>query len=764
MFTFPRFALGICYLLMLSTLVCAQDQQQTDRLSSTSSVTAVTLDGRVRFTAPANVSQMRVQVTAADGQIIFDLTKAGNVFDWRWLDGQAAPITSGTYTCVVTIKSLNNRTSQRLARMTVDEKHLKLQALAGAQLTDAQRQALGVDKQSSALTVLVEKDVAAITAIGHDGADGEVTSTTGALTFRTGDFFAGTEQEQMRITPDGKVGIGTRNPQATLDVAGTIHAAKGIEFADGTVQTTGLSGRKDKDGNFVPTIAGTGTQNKIAKWIDNAGTLGDSAITQDNTGNVGIGVVIPLFPLHIAHPTFAQAYVAGGTAADFLLYHTNAPANARWFGLRAQDGRGKISSFNDNGTYRIDGILAWDNATGNVGVGTITPVAKLDVTGTINTSTQYNIGGLRILSNAGSSNIFVGVGAGNANPSGNLNSFFGKDAGFSNTTGFSGSFFGASAGRDNTTGRDNTFIGASAGENNTDGLYNTFIGANAGKVNTSGVHNTFIGRSAALNNILGNDNVIIGYLAGFNSNADANTFLGEDSGNSNTTGASNTFVGKSSGFSNATGSNITLIGVDTNTTVDGLTYATAIGSGATVGVSNRVVLGRTADTVRIPGDLIVVGSVSKGSGSFTIDHPLDPANKTLSHSFVESPDMMNIYNGNIITNARGQAVVVLPAYFDSLNRDFRYQLTVVGQFAQAIIARKVSGNRFVIRTSKPRVEVSWQVTGIRHDAYADMRRIKVEEDKPEQERGSYLHPEAFTNRTARQSGTGASRLRQSTQK
>jgi hypothetical protein len=143
------------------------------------------------------------------------------------------------------------------------------------------------------------------------------------------------------------------------------------------------------------------------------------------------------------------------------------------------------------------------------------------------------------------------------------------------------------------------------------------------------------------------------------------------------------------------------------------------------------------------GNLNVTGKVSKGSGSFKIDDPLDPANKYLSHSFVESPDMMNVYNGNVMTDKLGRAVVELPEYFEVLNRDFRYQLTVVGQFAQAIVAKEIANNRFVIRTSKPGVKVSWQVTGIRQDAYANANRIPVEEDKPEGERGYYLHPEVF---------------------
>jgi hypothetical protein len=143
------------------------------------------------------------------------------------------------------------------------------------------------------------------------------------------------------------------------------------------------------------------------------------------------------------------------------------------------------------------------------------------------------------------------------------------------------------------------------------------------------------------------------------------------------------------------------------------------------------------------GNVQITGNISKGGGSFKIDHPLDPENKYLYHSFVESPDMMNIYNGNLTTDANGDAVVELPAYFEALNRDFRYQLTVIGTFAQAIVAEEISGNRFTVKTSAPGVKVSWQVTGVRHDAYANKHRITVEETKNENERGHYLHPELF---------------------
>jgi trimeric autotransporter adhesin len=55
----------------------------------------------------------------------------------------------------------------------------------------------------------------------------------------------------------------------------------------------------------------------------------------------------------------------------------------------------------------------------------------------------------------------------------------------------------------------------------------------------------------------------------------------------------------------------------------------------------------------------------------------------------------------------------------------------------------MSDHNFTIKTDKPNVEVSWQVTGIRHDAFAEAHRIPVEQAKPDKERGSFLHPELF---------------------
>lgn len=146
---------------------------------------------------------------------------------------------------------------------------------------------------------------------------------------------------------------------------------------------------------------------------------------------------------------------------------------------------------------------------------------------------------------------------------------------------------------------------------------------------------------------------------------------------------------------------------------------------------------------RFDGDVEVNGNLSKTSGSFKIDHPLDPSNKYLYHSFVESPDMKNIYDGVATLDAAGEATVAMPEWFGALNRDFRYQLTCIGGFAPVYIAEEIANNLFKIGGGKPGMKVSWQVTGTRQDAWANAHRIPVEEIKPKDEHGTYLHPELF---------------------
>ena len=127
-----------------------------------------------------------------------------------------------------------------------------------------------------------------------------------------------------------------------------------------------------------------------------------------------------------------------------------------------------------------------------------------------------------------------------------------------------------------------------------------------------------------------------------------------------------------------------------------------------------------------------------------IDHPLDPKNKILYHSFVESPDMKNINDGIVILDNNGEAWVQLPNWFQALNKDFRYQLTPIGAPCSGLyIAQEVKDNRFQIAGGIPNLKVSWMVTGIRHDPYAEKNRIVVEVDKTPEQKGHYLQPDAF---------------------
>jgi hypothetical protein len=134
--------------------------------------------------------------------------------------------------------------------------------------------------------------------------------------------------------------------------------------------------------------------------------------------------------------------------------------------------------------------------------------------------------------------------------------------------------------------------------------------------------------------------------------------------------------------------------------------------------------------VHVKGNLNVTGSVTKGGGAFQIDHPLEPESKYLVHSFVESPDMKNIYDGVAAADPSGEAIVELPAYFDALNKEFRYQLTPIGAPAPTLhVKEELVGNRFSIGGAGPGQRVCWQITGTRKDAWALANPLVVEPDK-----------------------------------
>jgi hypothetical protein len=575
-------------------------------------------------------------------------------------------------------------------------------------------------------------------------------------------------------TASTNVGIGTTAPAATLDVHGTGNFTGPISFAvgqtfpgTGTVTSVG-SGPGLQGGPITNSgslsIATGGVNNAmlanpsltVVAGTDLTGggpvalggtttlNLDTTQVPQLNTSNIFFGNQIVNGNLSALGMVTGSGFQIGINLFDYGTFAANNAflgfaGNTTMTGAdNTAAGRSALLS-NVTGGYNtaVGAFALQDNTGDNSGQGY----------GSGNTAAGY---AALALNKLGYSNTAIGVGAledntGDSSGKGGKNTATGVFALFSNTTGVSNTAMGASSGyaRDFSpvTGDNDTFLGAGTAMS-TGTLYNaTAVGANAE-----------VGASNAL---------VLGSIAGVNAApASVNVGIG-------TTAPGSTLEVQASNAQNL-GPVVTItnnaVGPNTGAALDFNTFPPAYGSGynptariqavdqgnwsSNIIFEANVQGGRnnglqTNMLIDAAGDVTIRGNLIKGGGSFKIDHPLDPANKYLSHSFVESPDMMNVYNGNVRTDRRGLAVVTLPDYFEALNRDFRYQLTVIGQFAQAVVAREISHNRFTIRTNRPGVKVSWQVTGIRHDAFADAHRIPNEEEKPQQERGHYLHPELF---------------------
>lgn len=418
-----KFYLLLALVLCLSTFdVQAQNPERVK--SHAPSVTATATTEQVRFTALGEAAQVRLEVFSLSGEKLFDSeARAATFLDWKLQNQQGDRLPDGTYRCLLTVKTVAGIATQ-------------VQGLISVQAGQASVPAPGADQQS--LTPVDRRELLesvpagsalAVALLAHDGTDGQLVSGSGALSFRTGDFFAGQDQEQMRLTPEGKLGIGIKLPQAKLDVAGTIRTSEGIIFPDGSIQTTaagafatkrrkGQDPKTDEEGKPLdlkrtPTysISGTGTTNRITKWTDGPnGVVGDSTLTEVG-GNIGIGTTSPITGLDYRHT------LAPFLTRDIGTTNFGSPQSAIQIGVTNTGSRNvnvgpSFLFFADDtaGQKEFLGRLsaAWENPTdgaeagsirfnvransadtgaltermritaaGNVGVGTTTPAARM---------------------------------------------------------------------------------------------------------------------------------------------------------------------------------------------------------------------------------------------------------------------------------------------------------------------------------------------------------------------------------------------------
>ncbi|MET0466781.1 MAG: hypothetical protein ABW007_26710, partial [Chitinophagaceae bacterium] len=169
----------------------------------------------VRFVSPSGARRVRLEVYTQSGERLFDSGfRAGNIADW-----DASGVADGSYLCVLTSEDLSGVAGRSLSGVTLRGGRADVRGGDESRLKAEFAQALASSGQVYGGQPAGGERASTVTA--HDGQDGQVTATSGALTFRTGDVFTGQEREQMRVTPEGRVGIGTDKPEDTLDVAGT---------------------------------------------------------------------------------------------------------------------------------------------------------------------------------------------------------------------------------------------------------------------------------------------------------------------------------------------------------------------------------------------------------------------------------------------------------------------------------------------------------------------------------------------------------------
>jgi hypothetical protein len=574
-----------------------------------------------------------------------------------------------------------------------------------------------------------------------------------------------------------KAGLSTTNTTVIADTA--------PQAAQSSAQTT-VNGVTP-----AVTLGGSGTTGYLPLWTSTS-NLGSSGIFQASNGFIGIDTATPATGVDVANNMIvrggftmppegtatastsytshsyyfqASAYNSSAKSAELQSFQwqaipegNNTATPSGFLNLRFAEGT--ASSVSTGFGIASNGILSF--APGQTFPGNSTTVNQVNLPNTTSSAVGViNLGGSSFVNDVGGvTNTFVGSSAGGAfHTTGTDNTATGGTALYSNNSGSQNVANGFNALYSNTTGSGNTAIGTYSLDDIVQGCCNTGVGTSAGRyTDPTDSYNTFLGYQTSV--IVVNPGITNASAIGALAEVDESNamVLGSINGVNNATASVNVGIGTTtpryaldaydngsgaavSGTSNTNGSNAVL-GINNATTYgsNGGYFATnAFAGSGVVGVNNA-----GGQAGYFAGNVAITGNLSKGGGSFKIDDPIAPAEKYLSHSFVESPDMMNIYNGTVILNAHGQAVIELPAWFGALNRDYRYQLTAIGRSGPGLyVAEEVQENHFKIAGGKPGLKVSWQVTGIRQDAWANAHRIPTEEEKPPSEQGHYLHPELF---------------------
>jgi trimeric autotransporter adhesin len=438
-------------------------------------VTAQASSDHVRFTALTVGSRMRLEILSPTGETLFDSAlRPGNLIEWGLANQQGSRVADGVYGCIVTVEELSGRVTYRRGLFRLADGKAVFDAPIPSELAAA-----SVDSGEGTYSILSTYDRFPFAFVGHDGTDARIESTTGGLIFHAGRFYAGDagQSPHMRLTPEGNLGIGVREPAAKVDVAGIIRASEGFQFSDGTVL------RMEGGYPVLVTAISTPTLGKSesAGWAGNIWNRTVSS-TPSNIGTVHLslsgGNPSRILGQELPDNTFYGQSAGGNVNADG---HWNAFFGA-YAGQATSSGSG--NSFFGNGAGFANSV------------------------GSSNTYIGHDSG----FQSHGDWNTFVGRAAGPANQGFN-NSFFGYQAGYSNTLAFNNSFFGTEAGYSNRDGIDNSFFGYRAGYSNTLGTINSFFGYQAGYSNTSGGGNSFFGMYAGRSNTSEHYNSFFGYNA-----------------------------------------------------------------------------------------------------------------------------------------------------------------------------------------------------------------------------------------------------------